>query len=53
MLDFLIILVYTTISADGPFSQSRSHNNGTFAPLNINRARFEIAVELSNCEGLV
>ena len=25
MLDFLIILVHTTISADGPFSQSRSH----------------------------
>ena len=25
MLDFLIVLVHTTISADGPFSQSRSH----------------------------
>ena len=25
MLDFLIILVHTTISADGPISQSRSH----------------------------
>ena len=25
ILDFIIILVYTTISADGPFSQTRSH----------------------------
>ena len=25
MLDFLIILVHSTINADGPFSQSRSH----------------------------
>ena len=47
MLDFFIILVFTTISADGPFTQSRSHIYILFY-LNNNNIIIEIMYNLSN-----